>query len=154
MKKTFEKGMYVPDAKTRELKQVMLDYAKQKGVPVSNFSNLDAEYDHFYFIIFFNDYCCLNTYSDGNKRNNSTPITIAQFFEYCDNWKECQVDQAWIPVSVKPEDISTDYNVRIDNGVTIFSACGGYDQKGFFMYGTSGKIHNVSITHYSKLLEA
>lgn len=146
MKKTFEVGMYVPDAKSRELKQVMLDYAKLKGLKCRFIRSI--VYRDSIFVCFSEngiDFCA----PDWSRK--TTPITIAQFFEYCDNWKECQVDPAWIPVSVKPESY-VDLIVRVQTNEGFKSWCGSYFF-GRFGYYTPGRgfIESDDITNYQHL---
>lgn len=148
MKKTFEIGMYVPDAKSIEMKSVMIEYAKSKGLKGRFIRSL--VYKDRGIVCFSEngiDFCA-PTWS-----GKIIPITIAQFFEYCDNWQELQIAPGWIPVSIKPEK-NCDVAVRVKaHGESVVWA-GKYHEGKFYWYNDEGlelSYEHAIITHYQHL---
>ena len=78
--RTFEQGTLCRFP-NEGLKLQAFEYAKSKGVPVFNRAHES----------YYKDYPCINfNFGElcGNKGLDNPTITIAQFFEYCDNWQE------------------------------------------------------------------
>lgn len=83
--KTFEKDTHCFFG-TEELYRAAFNYAKSKGVPVQN--NLLRDYSQHQYPRLLYSYGYIGGYVNDIDFGNE--ITIAQFFEYCDNWEKCK----------------------------------------------------------------
>lgn len=90
MKRTFQQNDCV-HAPHPALQKALIDYAVSKGVPVYRVTNANAgdeSYPMSWPNIIFNFHRIMDNLSiEGHPDNNW--ITVKEFYEYCDNWKEC-----------------------------------------------------------------
>jgi hypothetical protein len=85
MKRTFKDKTTVGQIPNAKIYEGLLDYARSKGVPIYSGSGGD-EYDEFPNITFSSVELCGNCSTFGAEEKEW--ISIDQFFEYCDNWKQ------------------------------------------------------------------
>ena len=69
---------------SKELYAAALDYARAKGVSIYKLCGIESFYEYPCIAFVRGELC-------GSKRiGGDREITIAQFFEYCDNWEKCK----------------------------------------------------------------
>jgi len=86
MKQTFETNTYLKDIPNAEVYEFLVKYARSKGVPVYEYTQRSS-YSEFPALI-FQDHICGAKKEFGTR--TKVNITMEQFFQYCDNWKEAQ----------------------------------------------------------------
>lgn len=70
-----------------ELYEQAIEYARGKGLPISMVTKKDFE--EYPFICFLGDCGIIGFDGHQDMMKVKQEITIAEFFQFCDNWKEC-----------------------------------------------------------------
>lgn len=91
-KRTFKENDCLGNIPNAEIYDTLVNYARSKGVPVSHYGLCHREYPNLSFNI-RGGLLCIGPNRTPYPSNNRNWITFEQFFEYCDNWKECQVKE-------------------------------------------------------------
>ena len=104
MKKTFSSDVSVI-CRDSSVKKFLVEYALKKGVPVYQATVEDTkEGTPAYPNLIFSDGEICGTRS-GSENKSKTWISVDEFMNYCDNWKECN------PKTIK---LTNDYDAKID----------------------------------------
>jgi hypothetical protein len=107
MKKTFRSNVSVV-CYNWEIKNFLVQYALEKGVPVfsdtisDTISSAKETYDTYPNLTFCHDEICGTS---AGIEERKTWISVNEFMEYCDNWSASQ------PVTFK---LTNDYDAKID----------------------------------------